>query len=259
MRIRRRTANVSGLRSNPFVVMTDMTIGLAFFFAVFSVVAALANSKAVQLMERQNRQKAVCDDIVSAVTGAFPSAISQPGESATGEKYTEIVTRDKKTSLVEIWENGNFQRLKVYAPAFPSPRGHTLSADGRGLYKDLGAVIKKHASEFSYLFLHGIVEPTEVESSLQGRSAALDVSRKRADEVYALMTELRVIASAGETETPPDCIPRKYAISYGTGVDLYTRVLPKKEKWNTGSPIGRVDLVFFYKEEAGDGGSKLSH
>lgn len=254
MKHRQRNRGRQGLLASPFVVFTDMTVGLAFFFAVFSVVAALANSHGALVVQRQERQDKVRSQIIEVFAKEFPGSTSRPAISHNNEPYVLIETSSKKP-LAELWENGNFQRVKVYATVFADPRAVLLTPDGLRLYKSLGAVVAQNSQMFAYLFVHGIVEPAEVPQGVLGREIAINVSRARADQVFELMQRWGVISSERDSGVIREQIPRKFAIAYGTGADLYTRRNPNNAQWNTGQDIGRVDLVLFYKETQNEDGS----
>jgi hypothetical protein len=163
-----------------------------------------------------------------------------------GDAYTSIREPDG-TVLVDIWENGNFQRLSIVAPAFQAKLSPVLSEVGAELYRGIGTVVKRHVHNFAYMFIHGIAEPSEVPHDTRGREQGLSVSRARADGVEELLTAYGVISRSGDQDSSNQ-IPRKYAIAYGTGVELYTREAPVERNYNTGKLIGRVDLVFFYTD-----------
>ena len=231
MRRRREPA----LRSSPFVVLSDMTIGLTFFFAVFSTVASLANSQAFAVAQRTERQKGVREELVRAFVSQEPGTTSKVIEKqAEGDKYTELRRPDGGV-MAQIWENGNFQRITIIEPVYRSAGSAVLRRRGQRLYESLAPVLKAHAPDFAYIFIHGIAE--------RGEGDALDLSRLRADGVSAILRDLGVIKIARDGERARDFVETKYAIAYGTGNELYT---------SGAAPSGRVDLVLFYKEAAGE-------
>ena len=234
----------SSLQSNPFVVLSDMTIGLAFFFAIFSMVAGLANSQAVMVIQRQGRQESVKSSVLTAFQQVFPGCKGINKKSDDTHEHMTIYSSSGDI-IGQVWENGNFQRIKVLARSFDGSRDSSLNTIGYRLYRSLGSVIKENAPSFAYLFVHGIVEPSEYSSPSMKGSARL-LSRQRADNVYDLLTTNGVISSSDQ-EAKRNQIPAKYAIPYGTGTDLYT--VDEAEQWGTGRYLGRVDIVFFYTDE----------
>ncbi len=236
----RKNGSNEGFRSNPFVVLTDMTIGLTFFFAMFSVVSALANSQALLLVARQDRQKAVREECVKI----FGSGTRSEERGPSKESRHTAVLDSKGQILAQIWENGNFQRIKIYLPMFQGQRNSQLTPAGRQLLVAMARIFKKHAREFAYLFTHGITEPAEFGVGDAARRQALLNSRERADAVYNVLVSAGAIAKPELGDVPPNAIASKYAISYGTGSELYF-----KSRLLTSKLAGRVDIVLFYTDD----------
>jgi hypothetical protein len=232
-----------GLQGNPFVVLADVTIALAFIFAVHGLAAVTLSSKALEATQRLEKQDVFRDQVLATLQTIYPQSQARPGV----EGQTVLLSTDGrwgKVPIAEVWTNGNFQRI-ILNGAFFRQGGSRLEGVGDRVFDALAEHLKTQAGELTYLFVHGIVEPRELRSRggpVVGSQEALTLSRARADNVYALLERKRVIGPRWDPEatewsddkTP--CVPSKFAISFGTGVDLYPRR----------TPVGRVDLVLFY-------------
>src|SRR5690606_18476446 len=110
--------------------------------------------------------------------------------------------------------------------------------------------LQDHVHSLGYIFIHGIVEPAEVQATAQDRSRALLLSRERADVIQGILTQQGLIAKS-ETHVSAKALPKKFAISYGTGTDLYIRGGSAPSVWGSKETTGRVDIVLFYIDDMG--------
>ncbi len=231
--MRRRHAR---LASNPFVVFSDMTVALAFFFAIYGLTSAVAHSRALEIAERENRQKSVREQVVGLFRRVWPEA--PYNESAKERKY---IVGPPENPLAAVWENSNYQRISIYRPMFNRGEKTISALWGREVYEELAQILRPSVVHLAYLYVHGIAEPQEE----PGQISALRLSRDRADEVRGLLKSAQLIAEyrdrRDETEQRASSLmPVKYVITYGTGNQLYT----------SEQEIGRVDLVLFYEDRS---------
>jgi len=241
-----RRRNHTHLTASPFVVLADLTIGLTFFFAVLSLLASLANSQGVLAVQRQERQADLRTDVRDAFDSVYPGTILSRQVNGVGDEYVDI--RDATgTSIGQIWENGNFQRIMVYPDTYV-PGSPDLTENGHRLYEAIAKVIKPRVPSIGYIFVHGIVEPSETGITAEQKKLALELSRKRADAVHRLFVRDGLIAQSASGHVAGQ-LESKYAISYGTGAELYTRESFAVENWGAMRKAGRVDIVLFYKDE----------
>lgn len=243
MRSRRGKVSSADLRANPFVVLSDMTIALTFFFAVLSIAASLASSQELVRRKRTENQNVTRDRIIEAFKSRYPNleAVTRSETDADGARseFTDFLKKmpnGQRESIGKIQINSNLQRVMVYPPGVFSPGGTDLSSEGRSLYRAIAREIRPDADRLSYLFVHGIAQPTEVTAG-----SGEPLSRERADVVRRLLEDEGLIRVVGRSASSPlPSVPPQFAISYGTGTLLYK--LP-------GARAGRVDLVLFYKDE----------
>lgn len=227
-------------------MLADLTIGLTFFFAVLTLLASLANSQGVLAVQRSERQAKLRNGITSAFGSVYPGTKLIVKSNSRGDDFVDLVN-SQGVSIGQIWENGNFQRIMIYPDTYVVGESE-LTADGSKLYRAIGDAIKFHAPSIGYLFVHGIVEPSESGISDSAKKQALALSRARADDVHSLFVKMGLIApSAAEFRLGQ--IELKYSISYGTGAELYTRESFAVENWGSMKTSGRVDIVLFYRDE----------
>ncbi len=240
---RRRCKRPQAFTGNPFVVFADMTIALAFIFAVHGLASVASSSQALVAIKRKARQISLRDELSSVMTNYFPGSSARLVQPAgLTDTYLSVVEKSN-SEIAAIWINGNFVRVSVYRPIFNSS-GTEFIGKGRSLYLSMGKVMKVHARAFAYLYVHGIVERDEGLS----KRASLELSRRRADRVMAMLQSDRVV---GKTSSPDEqmdefgvpMVRAKYAIAYGTGTELYT----------SGQPVGRADIVLCYEDIVSDG------
>ncbi len=228
-----------GFQANPFVVMTDLCVCLVFILAVFSVTSMVAwiydSTK-----RRQEVQMLVSTELASVL------ATQAGGSYEFDETQSAWEVRANGRRVAAIWLNGNFLRVMYFDT--PWQPGSTFVGKEAGriedVYRPSAEVIKRHAGKLAYLFVHGLVERAERASDPER------LSRSRASAVYEQLRVLRVIGPAMTSEVMDTgsqlwddpqgghWIPAKYAVSYGTGTDLYV----------SGGPVGRVDLVLFFRD-----------
>lgn len=225
MRGRRYRRSAHG--SNPFVVLSDVTISLSIVFLVFGIGAAIANNQFLLDFNRNERQNRIEAEFVQALKSAFPGA-AESKIVASGDSRTHVRLVQDGSVIAEVWTNSSFQRVRVLAPTFDR-RSARLTDSGAKVARQLGNVIQRQANQLSYLFLHGVTE--KAEAAGQSRATIVELSLERARAVRALLTEQGVIGSAG-------VLPRN-AIPFGMGEDLYA----------TGAvEVGRVEFVLFFND-----------
>lgn len=226
-------------------------IGVAFIFMLLSLVNGVVNTKVFEIAERDQLQDSVAELITKsfnlgneqAVAKSRKDRLADQQEANADRNFTIYQSELNRKEVAQVWSNGNFQRIKIYVDSF-DPGSTVVKPRAQQVYASLAKELKLSAPQFAYIFVHGIVEPSEFAQTAEGREKALMISRKRADEVYKVLEQKGLIARAEEGDVK-DRVPAKFAISYGTGFDLYIRSdVAKKQLF----PAGRVDLVIFYKE-----------
>lgn len=213
--------------SNPFVVLTDVTVSLAIIFLVFGIGTALANNQLLLFFDRNDRQEAIKKQLLEAVGRVLPQAT--PTSDATQRNpQTHIIFKDKDKVVAEVWHNSSFQRVSLYEEMY-APNSSELTALGTTFVREMGAVARNNARQFMYLFINGIAE--QAEASRLPEAEEVKLSQDRAWGVRQALIQQGVIGSGG--------VDPRFAIPYGVGSKLYS----------TGtSRSGRVDLVLFYSD-----------
>lgn len=216
-------------QSNPFVVLSDLTISLAIIFLVFGISAAIGNNQILLFFDRNDRQDALQREFIAAVKEVLGDVeIRQAAASQDGRAPIHLIKSGK--IVAKLTTNASFQRVQLLEPTFQSG-APALTAFGEQVYAALGSAVSRHAEELSYVFLHGISEKSEATD----RTALLLLSRERAVTAYGVFERMGAIGGAG--------IEPRFAIPYGTGAELYTN-FPV-------STSGRVDLLLFYNDSGG--------
>lgn len=216
-------------QSNPFVVLSDLTISLAIIFLVFGISAAIGNNQLLLLFDRNDRQDALQRELVAAVREVLGDVeIRQATGSQDGRAPIQLIKSGK--IVAKLTTNASFQRVQLLEPTF-EPDSATLTPLGERIYASLASAVRRHAEEFSYVFLHGISEKAEAAD----RTALLLLSRERAVSAYGVFERMGAIGGDG--------IEPRFAIPYGTGAELYTNY--------PASNSGRVDLLLFYNDSGG--------
>jgi flagellar motor protein MotB len=223
--IRRR--GDEGIGANPFVVLVDITIAVAFILAVYAMNSTLGSSQSLLQMTRQERQKQIRDQLVSALTGVFPNATAEPFDP---NLRIQVVDDEQRNRVAEIFENASYQRVSILVPMFqsgtalPNPRALTI-------WHALGDVVARNWRQLDYLQLHGIVDAAETDSP----ESALELSRHRADASLRRLQKEGIVA---RTDQEPTGVPLKYVVAFGTGSELYANLRNNN----------RVDLVLFFPD-----------
>jgi hypothetical protein len=222
----------NAVTSNPFVVLSDITISLAIIFLVFGIATAVTNTQILIFFDRNDRQQKIENELVSALTEIMPQAQVVRVRSL-GDDRDHVELRDKGSLAAVVWTNASFQRVQVFEQTFP-PLGSEPTTFGRDFISAVSKVVMRHSPEFSYLFLHGIAETSESSKLPPGGAQSLSEDRARsAFNLIAKPTEATVLG-----------IPRKYVIPYGTGNSLYLF---------KGAQAGRVDFLMFYSDTTDSG------
>ncbi|MBW7928670.1 MAG: hypothetical protein H3C58_11435, partial [Fimbriimonadaceae bacterium] len=216
--------------------------------AVFSINSLVA-VKYRDLEMRQSRQISVGKELAEALARQYGGTVDDD------KKQLVWHINASGTQVARIWLNGNFLRVMYFDTPWDVRRfmiGEGEPGRIASVYGPTAQVIKKHADKLAYLFVHGMVEVGE------GARDPQKLSLDRARAVHGQLQILRVIApytktdvvipATGQGRSDPVkqwidpmghfWVPAKYAVAYGTGSDLYL----------SGGPIGRVDLVLFFKE-----------
>jgi hypothetical protein len=251
----------SKLTPNPFVVLTDMTIGLSFILAVHGLVATVSSSQALAIAKRFETQQQMIADIAQALSAERADVrlvpLTQQDYSAAGigTNGSERISRSRRfmvdrdgRRLVEFEINGNYVRIKVLAPTWKSGESVYGSTIGRAVYRSIAPTLKlQYSKSIAYLYAHGISEVKECQwptlTVSERKAKAIELSRQRADIV---LTELRSsglvgplsAANAEVDQSGNPLVPAKFAIAFGTGDSLY----------GLGTDVGRVDLLLFFKD-----------
>lgn len=170
-------------KSNPFVVLADITIALCFIFAVYAVCMTALNSNLRLFYDREQRQAALSKQLEVELIGwhlrhygkslslipTTKAIMAQNGSSVT-QHYSSFRTTDD-SEIAQIWMNASFMRISVFQPLFRS--GSHLHVDEsqedefKTLYSTLASVLSSRRGEFNYVYLHGITEAEEYTSFSQ--------------------------------------------------------------------------------------------
>jgi len=218
-----------GLGANPFVVLVDITIAVAFFLVVFAISATLNSSQSLVQMTRQERQKRIRDQLAATLQRYFPNSQVKPFDVAL---RTQIVVDPAGRRLAQIFENASYQRVSILVPMFEPGTANPTPQAAR-IWSGLGAVVAHNWGQLDYLQLHGIVGPSEQAS----KEGALETSRSRADAALKILQDQGTVSKAGNGQRG---IPLKYVVAFGTGSELYANL-----KNNN-----RVDLVLFFPDDS---------
>ncbi len=230
LRKRRR----AGFKPNPYVVFADLAISLFFISTVVGFSNMIASSQALAAAFRTERQIKLCDRVLSGLQTLYPGAEIR---KVVGEHY---ILRKNGDVLAEIWVNASYLRIQVMQSLWTKGKAQYDSESVNEIYKRLALDLVPDAPAFSYIYSHGIVEPSEQ----LNESDAVAVSRQRADIVLSLLRGTDLIGPMGVPDQKINssghpCVPAKNAIAFGTGSTLYF----------INKPVGRVDLLLFFTDE----------
>ncbi|MFN3683151.1 MAG: hypothetical protein ACK41F_04360 [Fimbriimonadaceae bacterium] len=266
-----RTRTAWRFAANPFVVMTDITIALA--FVMFGYYLANAEAYKHQLKAAMRRGEIERDklqvQVAYRIADAVRSTIYGDSDLVEGLKPEDVERRPRlgekdQDSLIcavtvegrnflEIHRNETFMRLKFLG--VPFHRGtvefaHPLAAE---VYEAAAGPIRELLPGIAYLFVHGLATRGEGRSE----SARVLLSQQRANVVFGMLLREGLIAYGKGEVSEWDAeeaakyrgqrttftsygkkgraILAAYAIPYGTGTRLYA------------SQDGRVDLILFFR------------
>ena len=223
----RGAARRTGMHSNPFVVLSDITISLAIMFLVFGIATAVTNTQILIFFDRNDRQLKIENQLVGALQKVLPGS-SITRVRAPGDTRDHVELREHGTLVGVVWTNASFQRVQILKPTFD--KGKTIPNDlCKKFLSAVGDVVKAHSLDFSYLFLHGVTEL--VESNSLSSATIQSISDERAKSA------LKFLGTSDSTTVVG--MPRRYVIPYGTGNSLYLA---------QGSNTGRVDFLMFYND-----------
>ena len=233
--------------ANPYVALSDISIGLAFIFAICSI----ALSKSLDDVQRDQIQKRSLDLAESIVKQQpLPHRTIVDPEAKTPydklrNKIVEIHTGPGENDwqrFLRIQSNGSYQRINI-AEAFQFGKAE-ITDQGRIRFTLLARSLKPYFKDRSdsYLYFHGITEPQE--ESIYGK---IKITRDqfaslRAEAVYRIFVAEGLVMN---NDTKPVIMPvgildAKYAIPYGKSA-LYSEASPG----NSEKRAGRVDLIIF--------------
>jgi hypothetical protein len=212
---------------NPFVVLFDCTISLAFILIIYTLVNSLANSQSLVSFNKKRRQEAVRLAVLKAIAVRYPSATLSSYNKDTGNQWLTASGR----RIADVYENESYQRVSLYLPVF-SPRSSEISAEHADLVVEIASIVKSNWEYLSYLNLHGVADEKEAPTETD----RVELSRSRADRLLGKLQD-RLIVDKGNRV--PNLIPLQFAVAYGTGSKLYADV----------SNNSRVDFVLFYSGE----------
>lgn len=213
--------------SNPFVVLSDVTIALAIIFLVFAIATAVTNTQILMFFDRNERQQKMENELVAALRSVLPNAVASHVRMA-GEKRDHVELREDGVLVGVVWTNASFQRVQILKPTFVSGRSEPTDLCKQFL-RAVGGVVELHAEDVSYLFFHGVTETAEAKTLDSARVQSLSEDRARAAFDYL----------AKSASAPVLGIPRRFVIPYGTGDALYRA---------QGAQVGRVDFLMFYSD-----------
>ncbi len=259
--------------ANPFVVMTDITIALA--FVMFGYYLANANAYREQLrqamrrgeIERDKKQIQVAVQIAEAVRDALPGytyvdqrmrpedveAEAKGGRPEVESLICAVVRQDGSTFL-KIERNETFMRLRFLGLPFHPGTTKFAHPLAEQIYAVCADPIRSLLPGIAYLYVHGVAAKTEGRS----REDRVQLSERRANVVFRLLKQEGLIDEResgpvspadqqeghlyrGQTLTFTSYGPKgrailvRYAIPYGTGDRLYP------------GEHGRVDLILFFR------------
>jgi hypothetical protein len=215
------------MQSNPFVVLSDVTISLAIMFLVFGIATAVTNTQILIFFDRNDRQLKIENQLIEALQRVLPGATTTRVR-APGDTRDHVELREQGTLVGVVWTNASFQRVQILKPTFDA--GKTLPNElCKQFLRSVGDVVRGHSSDFSYLFLHGVTELAESKSLTA--SATQSISDERAKSALLFLDTPNSTSIVG--------MPRRYVIPYGTGNSLYL---------TKGASTGRVDFLMFYND-----------
>ncbi|CAN5718131.1 hypothetical protein BH11ARM2_BH11ARM2_26810 [soil metagenome] len=233
-----RSRRPTGLAPNPFVAFADLTIALAFIFAL----CTFAFSKALSDLTRDERQNATQSGFQKLVAEAFPRVSSRPVSrvNTNYDRRRNLDFFDGRVRVGGLTHNGSYQRIEL----------SRLFGFGQAISRNTGEVIKLGRmvqaayarGDITYVFLHAIVEEREG-AAWGGSDRAL--ARTRADWIFNLWRRNGIIA-AKENQHDGRIDPQ-YVVFYGKE-DLYRNA--KDQPGNPLSIPGRVDIVLFFPDKA---------
>ena len=235
--MRRGREDLEGL--NPWVVIADCTMSLAFILLVFAFLNTLQNSQAMKLLQRKARQSAVRKEVFEALIQLGYGDKTEPYDQQQG---LQVLVDSNGNHVAKIYENASYQRICLFVPLFDRGR-YDLLPKADTLFQQLGVIVQKHWKMLDYLDLHGIAQPNEASAN-----DLVPLSTARANEVLRVLESSDVVGEKDAepttplpgSEKPTPQIPLKFTVPYGMGSKLYAQI--------DSFQAGRVDLVLFFKD-----------
>ena len=226
-RYARGSSRQAGMHSNPFVVLSDITISLAIIFLVFGIATAVTNTQILLFFDRNDRQLRIETELVDALHKVLPEA-SVTKARVAGDSRDHVELREHEKLVGVVWTNASFQRVQILKPTFE--KGQTQPNElCKKFLRAVGDVVTNHSLDFSYLFLHGVTETAESDSIPLTTIQAISDERAK--------SALKFLSTPGAKNVVG--MPSRYVIPYGTGNSLYLA---------EGSSTGRVDFLIFYND-----------
>jgi hypothetical protein len=215
--------------SNPFVAFADITIALAFIFALSSV----ALSKVLSDVTRSESQDRFRTAVVEEVFGAGASLANVVDERdglIIRDAFWVIASDGQKVGKIE--RNGSFQRIRL--TNLYRTRADRLEPEARQrVFKLVSAVrAEMAAGKITYLQLHGIASKEE-------ETRDYYLAGRRADHMFNDLVDAGLISRPGELSgvmADDKKINRLFVVPYGKA-GLY------QEAGDIGS--ARVDFVLY--------------
>lgn len=276
-----------GVRSNPFIVLADITIALCFIFAIYAVLAA--GEKVFTASTREQRKDALEAKLRQVIKDWYEAQGFTLEESTVpSADLIKVLTVPGTNRSIYFYDNASYKRISIYDPFFARSDRFLEKPEISELYRNIGSVLAHNWKQMQYVYLHGIAEKDELTGYPQStrkrflernpnatRLAAKDyglnadpsdendlvgavlnyeqqewlrkISNDRAGTIYKILEQSGAIAEPG-TRASGSMDPR-FVIAYGTGNKLYGR--PEMG-------VGRVDIVIFFGDKAEDAESEGS-
>lgn len=231
------------LLPNPFVALADISIALAFLLAL----AAIAMSKDLSDMTRDERQQNTRNDLVSLLAGTSAIELKEDEENGfTG--IVRVVPSGGRETAGRIWTNGSYQRIAI--PGMFNFGGSRLKEGVQPALRGVATYLRDHKDRFAYLYFHGIAEDREAEEYTRRVGRRIDrdgLSTLRAQRVFEFFANEGMIAPAPNLDGDPRLDPQ-FVVPYGKSglYDLSSKAPLDKDA------VGRVDLILFYADTEND-------
>jgi len=226
-RQRTHTARSRIAGPNPFVAFSDITIAMAFIFAMSS----MALSKALSDATREDNQKRVQ---ASAVRLFAPNAKPLDIPAAEHQRRTKpqaVMVGDRKVGRIE--SDGSFQRIRMFG-------GYAVGSDAMNpqtvkIFRDVVQMAgdEMRAGHVKYILLQG--------GSSDREHYSADLAQRRVAKAVKLLAGL--IAEDADDAKRTGRIDPQYMIPYSSG-----RLYAEGESQDAVNAAGRVDVVLYFND-----------